>query len=92
MNGDGLVLLAVWSFWIFITIAAIRARRSWFPFTLVAPIVFSLFGIIINRLLPPWGLILIGGAHVIPWLLLFYIWLKERLAGHDRIDNGPRGQ
>src|SRR4051812_48602030 len=90
MNIHGLNILAlgvVWTFWLWFTIGAIRARVSWFPFTLVAPLVLSVVAIAINRR-PPWGTALVTAIHAALWLYVLFVWLqlrrKRRTASHER--------
>jgi len=87
-----LVLLVVWSFWAFLTIAAIWAGRCWFPMTVVPPILLSLLGVGVDRWLPPWGTVIVVGIHAALWLFLIWMWLRDRLAARGGVDSGLRGQ
>lgn len=87
---DVTLLIVVWSFWGLLTLAMIRAGRSWFPFTIVVPFVLSVFGIVVNRWLLPWGTVIIVGIHAGLWLLLIWMWLRDRLAARGGADKGPR--
>lgn len=73
------ILLVIWSFWLFLTIGAIRAGRSWFPMTIVPPILLSLLGISVERWFSPWGTIIVVGIHAPLWLFVIWMWLRDRL-------------
>jgi hypothetical protein len=77
MNSELVLLLVVWSFWLFLTASAIRAGVSWCPMTIVPPVVFSVLGSIINWWFPQWGTILMVALHAILWLLLIWVWLNN---------------
>jgi hypothetical protein len=92
MNIHELNLLAlgvVWTFWMWLTIGAIRAKVSWFPFTLVVPLVLSVVAIAINRW-PPWGTALVTAIHALLWLYVLFLWLQlrrsRRMASHECAD------
>lgn len=86
------VLLAtVAGFWLLLTVGLIRARRSWAPMTVVAPLVLLLLGIALNHWVAPWGTIAIGLIHVVLCSILVWMWLTERVRTRHRTRDTRRG-
>jgi hypothetical protein len=89
---DGLIVLTVvLSFWICLTVGMIRGGGSWFPFTIVVPILLLILGIVVNQWLHSLGTIIIVGIHAVLWLLLIWMWVRDRLVTRDKVDNDPQG-
>ncbi len=86
-----IVLLVVWSFWLSLTLGLMRAGRSWFPMTVVPPILLSLLGLSVDRWLLPWGTILVVAIHAILWLFLIWMWLRDRFAARGGVDKDSGG-
>lgn len=88
-----LVLLVVWSFWLFLTIGLVWAGRSWFPMTIVPAVLLSLLGVGVNHWLLPWGTIIVAGIHAPLWLVVIWMWLRDRVTACGGVDEGgPGGQ
>jgi hypothetical protein len=81
MNPLLLHCLIVLPFWVLLTVAAVRKRASWFPFTVMAPLVFVLLGTWLDRVQYPVGIVLTGGFHGFLWGLLVYVFVIERKPG-----------
>ncbi len=85
MNTDFSNLLAlgvIWTFWLFVTIGLIREEASWFPFTIVVPMVLSVLAIAINRWWLPWGTTLVVAIHAVLWMYALSVWLQIRRERH----------
>jgi L-lactate permease len=74
------LLLIVWPFWVVATIGAVRTRRSWFPFTLIVPAVFTVTGLCLDRLFYPLGIVIAGAVHTVLWVAMIWVLVTDRIS------------
>ena len=62
---DLTLLTIVIVFWTLVIQKARGVGRPWFPNLVIIPAFFITIGLVLNRMLPPWGTYLVGGLHVL---------------------------
>ena len=72
------MLAAVWSFWLYLTVLAHKAGRSWFPFTLAVPLLLSAGAALAELWWAPWASVGVLALHIALWLALIGITVRER--------------
>lgn len=65
------------TFWVVLSIGGWWQGRSWFPFTLMAPIVLIGIGVLVNKFLLGWGNAGVTVLHVALWGVLLYVVVSD---------------
>lgn len=85
-------LTVIASFWIMATVSLWWNHRSWFPFTVLAPLVLFTIATGIDRFLPGVGYLLVVCVHGFLWLMLLWFVLGDwnKLTRHKASPEGSQ--
>ncbi len=84
MTNPVVMFCLVASFWVLMSIGLWWQEKSWFPFTVMAPLLLLGVAVLIDKIAPGWGTRGVSVIHIVLWGMLSFITIGDTVRSRKK--------